>query len=239
MFVPARLLVPAFLLVPGVTAAQEFQFDAGRDNVAAGELLELTLTVRTDQEAIYNLQVGFELPDGFHFDTALAPLPDTIPAGSSVGRIAKIKTPGTSWFGRGVSTREPKVIVANFSYLSGEASTRRVTTTEKHTIRYTTGIASFYVSGLAGVLVALIIKFLVKLRGGSGQDGRLRTRARLALPNEIAGFGTTLIIGIVVLVVLSKSGVPTQGWYDSFALGAALGLLGDENLLAKIMPGKT
>ncbi len=216
--------------------AQEIRLTAQRDNIAKGELLELVLELNTGEHALDSLSVGFELPEGFAFDDKSAPRPEfplSIPAGSSFRKLVKILAPKMGWGQAGSSTREPKVFVANVKYQEGaDGPLRRRSATT--TIRYTTAVASFYVSGMIGIVIGLLIKFFVK-RKNQGFSGR----ARILAKEELPGAFTTILIGWVVLIILAKGGVPTQGWHDSLALGAALGLIGDENLLSKIAPSKS
>jgi hypothetical protein len=41
-------------------------------------------------------------------------------------------------------------------------------------------------------------------------------------------------IGFVVLLVFAREAIPTKGWYDSLALGVAVAILSDDQLLKRV-----
>ncbi len=55
-----------------------------------------------------------------------------------------------------------------------------------------------------------------------------------AEPQTFSVSASTTSVGFAVLVILARDTIPIRGWYDSFALGAILGMLGDEDLLGKL-----
>jgi len=136
--------------------------------------------------------------------------------------------------GRGISTRDPKSFIFSLSYRLGPNGPTRHQVVEL-TLRYTTSIYLYLVWGIVGLQLAHIIKSLAKYRGEPAPASpSLKGIVDYVFARNLVGLATTLAIGFAVLVILARDAIPTRGWYDSFALGVILGMLGDEDLLGKL-----
>lgn len=237
------LLLLVFLAQAAST--HEFVLSSSRPSVERGERFILGLEVKASWTPIYDLTAEPLLPLGFVFEQGTDPeIPAIINPGSERVFQYVVKAPGQmdKWEipaeegrpERGYSTREPKLFVLNLSY-SDEAGGPRREHVLKLTQRLTTSVYFYLLWGLAGLFIAHIIKTLAKEK--SSANGIPRTPKGLVsslFAANIVSLLTTLFIGFAVLVILSREVIPTKGWYDSFALGIVLGMLGDENLLGKL-----
>lgn len=106
---------------------------------------------------------------------------------------------------------------------------------------------------LLGVLVGAFIKILGKRSATSnGAASKLQdipteagvprteqsvgwlTSVQRFLAQETVGILSILLVGFVVLLALSKDQLPAKAFYDSIALGAAIGILSDDQLLTRV-----
>jgi hypothetical protein len=232
------LLLLAFFL-PLPADAQDFSATSSRQSIEKGEDLRVDLEIRTAQEPLHHLQVEVVLPLGFTLKAPPSPIPDIIEAGSSLVLPVTVQAPAqlsevSDLSTRGVSTRDPKIFLFNLSYTRGADGSKQYRST-KFTLRYTTSMSLYLLSGTIGLLFAHIIKSLAKGRRDLEQQGAsLGQILRYIFSKQLIGLVTILVIGFAVLVVLARETIPIQGWYDALALGVTLGMLGDEELLGKL-----
>jgi len=219
---------------------QTFSVSASTTSVEKGEEFILYLRVRTDEVGLHRLTIRPELPLGFTLAQERQPpeIPDPLEAGSSFVFSYRVRAPGYLEIGhgqgRGISTRDPKNFIFNLSYRLGPNGPTRHHAVDL-TLRYTTSIYLYLVWGIVGLLLAHVIKSLAKHRGEAAPAfPSLSNIIDYVFVRNLVGLATTLAIGFAVLVILARDTIPIRGWYDSFALGAILGMLGDEDLLGKL-----
>ena len=139
-----------------------------------------------------------------------------------------------------VSTAEPKPFVFNVFYsVSGDSILGASSQTVRASIRYTTSLGAYLLSGVLGVLLGYLIK-----AGRKGQDAVLQEQ-RAASSNlrgfiedrlgvTAAGLVTSLVLGFGILTVLAREGIPVNGGFQAIALGIGLAVLTDDELLSKL-----
>ena len=141
---------------------------------------------------------------------------------------------------KGISTRELKVFDFNISYkhlinaneISGVQTISAI-------VRYTTSIYTYLIFGCIGIFLGHIIKVLTdrheELKSHlKNKPKKIRTLFQYVFITNAVSLLTLLVIGLSVLLVLSKEQLPTRGWYDSLVLGTGLAILGDHNLLLRL-----
>ena len=233
-----------FFILIGFTApsyAQEFSISSSEKSIEKGERFRLFLNVKTDDVAIHNLNIEEQPPIGFTFDKKklIPEIPKTISPGSQFLFTYIVTAPEHlpaifKQDKKTISTREPKHFIFNISYNQGQGKElkRRAI---KYELRYTTSIYYYIFWSIIGLLLAHIIKSLAKKKSEQQSEGTgFKLIVGYIFSKNLVALMTTLFIGFAVIIVLARDMVPTRGWYDTIALGIVLGMLGDENLLAKL-----
>jgi hypothetical protein len=233
------------VLLARAASSHEFVLSSSRSSVERGERFTLSLEVKAAGTPIHNLVAEPLLPLGFKIEQGASPkIPDLINTGServfqyvvkAPGQMDKWSTPAEEGRPeRGYSTREPKSFVLNLSYSDEKDGLRREQVL-KLTQRFTTSVYFYLLWGVAGLFIAHIIKTLAKEKSkAQGIPRNPKGILERLFATNIVNLLTTLFIGFAVLVILAREAIPALGWYDSFALGIILGMLGDENLLGKL-----
>lgn len=229
------LCVGFVLALNGFAHAQEFAVTSSSRSVEKGEDFTLHLRIQTDNNPIQRLEIKPELPRGFTLKKD-SPVPTTVEAGSAMILPFMIQAPthlSDVENQRGVSTRDPKKFIFNISYAVAPTGPKRRAI--EFSLRYTTSIYLYLLWGFLGLMLAHVIKSLAKGRTEFQHDGiSVKAIRDYVFSKNLLGLTTTAAIGFAVLVILAREIVPTQGWYDSFAMGVILGMLGDEDLLGKL-----
>ncbi|OMH39719.1 hypothetical protein [Motiliproteus sp. MSK22-1] len=229
-----------------------------------GHTFQILVGLKTD-EPIEDIVISVTEPDGFYIEAmespgiaaeneAMTDFHSVLKIGSlgqksSVTAVFKVWPPdllGNPREGEKrslYSTRAPKVFSVNVFYKAknGSAITERIYT-EKISIRYTTSIGHYILSGLFGVLLGFIVKIATQykeeINASLKKDEALSQKAKaFFIEVFLARFPlllTLLIIGFGLLLSLAKDGLPVTSWHQAIALGIGIGLLSDEQLITKI-----
>jgi hypothetical protein len=89
----------------------------------------------------------------------------------------------------------------------------------------------YIVLGVVGLILGNIIKTFTALKSNNQSS----TNAfKSVFTDQIGGMLTSIAIGFVALLIFSRETIPTKGWYDTLALGAAIAVLSDEQLLSRV-----
>jgi len=227
-----------------------------------GHSFQIHVLVTTDQ-ALTNVVITPIVPDGFVLEgilgEGLTSVKSEEPDQSSAVRIAEI--PATSSItvafrvyppdslGRPMgqkktsyySTREPKVFAFNFTAMQvsgGEA--KLVKATKAVSLRYTTSIGYYLAAGMVGVLLGYLVKIATQYKDEINEKSKDKEGFEMlkVFLSEIfvvrsAYLLTLTVLGFGVLLVLSKESLPVSSWHQAIALGIAIGLFSDEQLISK------
>jgi hypothetical protein len=138
----------------------------------------------------------------------------------------------------GGDTRERKIFIFNVRYTSSVDGLQKVMNQSLSLpLNYSITPVLYLLCGLLGALIGNIIKSFSAQKKDKASS---RQALRAVFTEDIGGMCTSLAIAFVVLLVLSRDAIPAKGWYDSLALGAAVGILSDDQLLMKtkqVIPG--
>jgi hypothetical protein len=233
------ILVLVTAALPRLGEAQEISVEAGRHTVEKGESLRVDLHIRSESADLERLSIQPVLPLGF--TVQLPELPTRLPAGSSVMLPFVIQAPtqlhDLSLHVRGVSTADDKIVGFNVGFTDGASGKLRAQAVQFE-FTYTTSMQLYLMWGLFGVIIAHLLKAVGKARGElRSPDITLSRAARFVLVEQSLSGVTIIVIGFAVLVMLARETVPVRGWPEALTLGLTLGVLGDEQLLAKFRSG--
>ena len=185
--------------------------------VRKGEVFKLYCLL-TAEELLSEITILPNMPSGFDCKWENEQeLPAVLDKGSSFASVWTVIPPAqvTGWLEPGGDTREKKVFLFNTTYKINEHQVRQAVDL---TLDYSISHYLYIICGMLGIILGVLIKTLAK-----SQELRLGWEAAVSVA-----------IGFIVLLVLSRDRVPTKGWYDSIALGAAVAFLSDDKLLSKI-----
>jgi hypothetical protein len=188
----------------------------------------------TTRENIGDIDISLIPPSGFD-PVRNVEFPKVLEAGSSFTGVYTVEPP--PWnrsYTPGSDTREQKLFVFNVSYtaqIDGQSTHLRESV--HLAVPFSISPLMYLFCGFGGIVSGTVIKAFTNQRA-SRQANR---EILWAIFGEgITGLVTNLAIGFIVLLVLSRETIPTRGWYDSVALGAAIAFLSDEKLLTKLNP---
>ena len=251
-------LIAVALLPARVEADPRFGLAASTASVEKGHSFEILVRVDTDRPldqltiapiAPLNFVVsprGLPALASIRADSGGAVTVSGLRAGSAITLSFLVRPP--SQFRIGVlsdtaqsldGTRDAKVFAFNFRYVVRD-SVRADTAfqTASVSLRYTTSMAIYLIWGLIGVLIGFFIKTVSKRgseaseKNGAGSVLRLPIRLGVGFPLAL----TTLAIGFGVLLSLAQDKIPANGWFHAIALGIGIGILSDEQVIAKLTP---
>jgi hypothetical protein len=220
-------------VAPSLEAVPTIHARSSTAQVRKGEPFKIFLTISAP-EKIDALHISLIPPTGFNFILENKDLPPTLELGSSYTVVYRIDPPKSiSLPDAGGDTREQKTFVFNVDYQSSEGSTpHRIYESTELTLPYSINPLWYITSGILGLIIGNILKMLTKQRGqpAAANAQSIRTLFR----NNLVTLLTGIAIGFVVLLILSRDTIPTKGWYDSLAIGVAVAILADEQLLSKV-----
>jgi hypothetical protein len=137
------------------------------------------------------------------------------------------------------STRDPRTFAFNIA--GTDDAGHFISLTRQISLRYTTTIG-FYISlGLLGVVLGYFLKIatqykdevVAELDGKQGLE-KLKLFLFSIFVRRLPYFLTLLVVGFAALLTLAKDSLPVTSWHQAIALGIALGVLSDEQLISKI-----
>jgi|GEM_PF-5745339 len=209
--------------------------------VRKGEIFKiyLKMTAQESMEEITLLPVN--PPNGFHLQPQTENPPKSLENGNTFTWVYKVIPPKSyacpPWKRLpGSDTREAKSFIFNLTYIGyAKNQWKRFYQSTELRVGFSINAAFYLLSGLIGVILGNIIKTLSRLKAGNQDSGS--KQYQFQLKDMILPLLTSVVIGFVVLLVLSKDTVPTKGYYDSIALGVSIAILSDEQLLSKLKPG--
>ena len=241
-----------------------FEISASSKVAEKGHTFQILVGLKTDAP-IDDIVVSITEPEGFYIEAITSPgissenkkIADfhsvlrigNLGQKSSVTAVFKVWPPdlfGNPKVGEKqslYSTREPKVFTVNIYYKTKSNSniTERVYS-EKISIRYTTSIGHYLLSGLFGVLLGFIVKIATQYKQeiteSLKKDDQLSQKVKAFFFEVfLARFPlllTLLIVGFGLLLSLAREALPVTSWHQAIALGIGIGLLSDEQLITKI-----
>jgi hypothetical protein len=176
---------------------------------------------------------------GFQITPPKKPMPESLGAGSSYTVVYEIKAPPS-----GHAATENYRIVFNVRYRHANASSGEPQMWQSVEVPFTVTFSrgKFYFWAIAGLFVGWFIKALGSFSGvvlsptATPVEVRRGVRILLALMSrrEITSALTSLAVGFLALLLLSRHELPTGAIHDSLALGIGLGFLSDDQLLNRI-----
>jgi hypothetical protein len=198
----------------------------------------------TPSEAMRLDSVNVIPPIGFTYVDANPPLPPTLAAGSSFKTVYVITVPKDRFTESKQITHE---IVFDITYREGTdpgAQTMRQSLSLPFEVVQSR--TEYILWSLSGVLIGAVVKLIGSPRSDAS-TGSPSARADAQAPAQVPerrflrvtrhrwmSVLTTLLVGFVVIMGLSKDKLPTKAYYDSIALGAAIGVLSDDKLLSRL-----
>jgi hypothetical protein len=164
-------------------------------------------------------------------------------------RLATVIPPGRAGFfqpySAGSDTREDKTFVFNVGHSvpGSDGAKRRLHQSVELTVDYSIAPRLYLALGVLGVILGGFIKLLTSATAAPGGPAGNRpegsppasiTRILPLQAREWVGLLSNVTVGFIVLLVLARERIPTKGWYDSLALGIAVAILSDDQLLTKV-----
>jgi hypothetical protein len=229
--------IPLLLLALNASAAPTLTIECSSAQIRKGESFKMYLKIIAE-ENMSNIDVKWIPPTGFDLKLDNENYPTGMTIGSSYTFAFSGTPPSSLNIGHrpGQDTRERKVFIFNVDY-----STRRdgVTEARQQTVELNTGFsvnASIYLLwGVFGLLLGAAIKHLTRYGPDSAnnQVTQQKTAGR-SLSSSVIDLMSVTAIGFVVLLALARESIPTKGWYDSLALGVAVAILSDDQLLTRV-----
>lgn len=230
------------LATPIVVAGQMIVATPSRNQLYAGAPFTIDLTI-TPPEAIKDLEVEPVGPNGFQITQTLSlpkkPTPSVLGPGGSYTAVYEITPPRKVH-----ATTERYSIIFNVSYRHSSASENEPLMWQSLAIPFTVTFSreAFYFWGITGLFVGWFIKALgtfsaVVLSPTTTPPQEIRgLRVLLAFLSrrEITSVLTSLAMGFLALLLLSRNQLPTGAIHDTLALGIGLGFLSDDQLLNRI-----
>jgi hypothetical protein len=222
-----RFIGMAALILPAAVHAQTFELNPEASSIERGKPFLITLEIATDTP-LSDFAAELRLPSGF----SVIDGPQSIAVPSLArGRHAfdfQVQRPLFTRLG-GIRPGDSLNFRADVSYrAAGEARSDFVMAR----VFYTTSMFVYFVSGVLGVLLGFGGKALLEA------SSRGEPKATLRSPDFALRAGTTLFLGLLVLVFLARSGLPVHNWIAALALGVVLGFAGDDTLVSKLAPAK-
>ena len=209
-----------------------------RSQIRLGETFTIGLTV-TPPENIKSLVVECVVPTGFTVGRPATPVPSDLPVGSSYATSYDITPPS-----RGHSTTEVYRILFNIKYKHADhaAGDQYMFQSVDLPFSMVFNRRHFYFWGILGLSAGWFIKSISSFSGvvlgrrPSVKEARLGIRVAIAFlaRREVAQVLTSLALGFVALLVLSRQDLPTGAAHDTLALGIALGFVSDDQLLSRL-----
>lgn len=202
--------------------------------------IDLTIT---PPEALADFDIEASGPPGFQITAPKKSMPSGLGAGSSYTVVYEVTPPAS-----GHATTENYRIVFNVKYRHAAASSGESQMWQSVEVPFTVTFsrAKFYVWAMVGLFVGWFIKALSSFSGfvasptdTSGKERRgVQVLLALLSRREISSALTSLTMGFLALLLLSRHELPTGAIHDSLALGIGLGFLSDDQLLTRIkIPG--
>jgi hypothetical protein len=222
-----RLVGVAAFILPAALHAQTFELNPEANSIERGKPFLITLEIATDTP-LSDFAAELRLPSGF----SVIDGPQSIAVPSLArGRHAfdfQVQRPLFTRIG-GIRPGDSLNFRADVSYrAAGEARSDFVMVR----VFYTTSMFVYFVSGVLGVLLGFGGKALLEA------SSRGEPKATLRSPDLALRAGTTLFLGLLVLVFLARTGLPVHNWIAALALGVVLGFAGDDTLVSKLAPAK-
>lgn len=240
---PKMVATMAILTAATASAAPILTVECSTTQIRKGESFKIYLQIMT-QEDIQNINLEWVPPTGFglKLDKENENYPKEMRTGSSY-TVAFSGTSPPVWnigHSPGADTREQKTFVFNVRY-----STQRDGTSEAHqqTVKVNTAFSiddfSYLGWAIFGLILGGVIKQLARYgveRQQEGQPAQQKSGAAVlpSVRRSLIDLLSIAAIGFVVLLVLARDAIPTKGWYDSLALGVAVAILSDDQLLARV-----
>jgi hypothetical protein len=198
----------------------------------------------TPSQAMRIDDVSVITPLNFRPRDPVPPIPPTLAAGSSFETAYVIDVPKNRFTESKQITHE---IVFNIAYREGTdpgAQTMRQSLSLPFEVVQSR--TEYILWSLSGVLIGAVIKLLGRPNSdpaAGSPPARADAPVRAQVPerrflrvtrHRWMSVLTTLLVGFVVIMGLSKDKLPTKAYYDSIALGAAIGVLSDDKLLSRL-----
>jgi hypothetical protein len=232
------LALPLLVLTSTMTAAQMMTAKPSRNQLYVGAPFMIDLTI-TPPEAVADLDVEAAGPPGFQIAPPKKSMPSRLGAGSSYTAVYEITAPPSAH-----ATTENYRIVFNVRYRHANASSGEPQMWQSVEVPFTVTLSrwKFYFWAIAGLFVGWLIKALGSLSGvlpfSTAKPVEVRRGVRILLSflsrREITSALTSLAVGFLALLLLSRHELPTGAIHDSLALGIGLGFLSDDQLLNRI-----
>jgi len=229
-------------------ASQTFTATSTTTQARIGRPFQVRVAI-TPSEDIRNIKIDVIVPLNFKHSEPFPAIPEVLAAGSSFETSYTIEPPTG-----GESKQITHEIVFDVTY----SSLRQSDAPPLHQslvlpFDLAQDRAHYVLYSLLGVLVGAFIKILgrrnVTSDNGASKLQDLPTEASVQrteqsvgwwtlvqrfLAQETVGILSVLLVGFVVLLALSKDQLPAKASYDSIALGAAIGILSDDQLLTRL-----
>lgn len=140
------------------------------------------------------------------------------------------------------STREPKIFAFNIT--ANDETGHPIALTKQLSLRYTTTIGFYLVLGLLGVVCGYLLKIATQYKDEIDEElksikgwRKLGVFLKSVFVQRMPYFLTLLVVGFAALLTLARDSLPVTSWHQAIAMGIALGLLSDEQLISRIKPG--
>ncbi len=200
------------------------------------------------QEGMRDIDVSLTPPSGFTVTLETKQVPRELETGSPFTVVYTVTPPGRAVFfqpySRRSDSREEKTFVFNVGYSvpGSDGGQRRLHQSTELTVDYSIAPRLYLALGVLGVILGGLIKLMTSstaqgaLAGERGQASPPAPIRRIfpQQAREWVGLLGNVTVGFIVLLVLARERIPTKGWYDSLALGIAVAILSDDQLLSKV-----
>jgi len=234
-----HLFLLALLLLgsaPTLRAQPMIKATPSRSQLYWGKTFTIDLTI-TPPEPMADLEVVPDWPPGFEIKPLKKPTPSRLGAGSTYTVVYEIIPPAS-----GHATTETYRIVFNVGYRHATGSTSDPLIWQSVEVPFTGTFSRE--KFLCWAVVGLLVGWFIKALGAEAmtsptekvpQEGNgVRILSALLTTRGISSALTSIAMGFLALLLLSRHDLPTGAIHDSLALGMGLGFLGDDQLLNRI-----
>jgi hypothetical protein len=244
LFLLASVLLASAPATPG---SQLLSAKASRQQLYWGAPFTIDVTI-APPETLADFKIEVIYPPGFQGKPASTAIPTSLAAGSTYTLEYDVTPPSS-----GHATTETYTIVFNVGYrhaVRGERDNREARSAslepemwQSLDVPFTATFSreKFYVWTILGLFFGWLIKFFSSYKFSSSAKSLAAANPAQTNPKwywwlmdrPVSRALTSLTMGFLALLLLSRHELPTGAVHDSLALGIALGFLSDDQLLIR------
>jgi hypothetical protein len=227
----SRTVLAGVIVAGSACGAPSLSVRLSSAQVRKGQSIKLYLSIAA-QEELTAVEISPLAPTGFTLKPENPP-PATLSSGSTFTAVYTAQPPNEQLgTGAAADTREEKLFVFNLTW-QARNNNQSVTGWQSITAATVLVIApwAYVCCGMLGVLLGAIIKATTDF---AARKKSHPLTIRDYVQDSLSPVLASIAIGFVVLLALAQQTIPAKGWSDCIALGVAIAVFSDQDLLAKV-----